>query len=261
MKFYRIKALLLKYYYISINRVDRIFDIFYWPLIDILVWGFASNYIKSLSDVNVLSVILGSLILWVFVWRSSQDIAVFVLEDYWSKNLYHLFSSPVKISEHVVSIILLGFLRGMLSFMAMAFFAYILHSFNIFVIPIGLLGLSILLLSIFGWVMGLFVTSFILRFGQRIQVLAWSIVWILQPFSCVFYPLSSLPAWAASIAKWLPTTYVFENLRQYIFQNTVSYNGFAVALVIEIVLVIAVSVFLYNSFKYAKDKGLLAKAE
>ena len=28
MKFYRINALLLKYYYITINRVDRIFDIF-----------------------------------------------------------------------------------------------------------------------------------------------------------------------------------------------------------------------------------------
>ena len=84
MKFYRINALLLKYYYITINRIDRIFDIFYWPVVDLFIWGFAAFYIQQLSDVNILSMLLGGIILWIFVWRSSQDIAVFVLEDFWS---------------------------------------------------------------------------------------------------------------------------------------------------------------------------------
>jgi len=261
MKLYRIGALLLKYYYISLNRVDRIFDIFYWPAIDLFVWGFASFYIKSISDINLLSVFLGAIILWLFVWRSSQDIAVFVLEDYWSKTLYHLFSSPVKISEHMVSIILFGFLRALAAFAVMSILAGLMYAFNIFSIPILLLAVAVLVLSVFGWIMGLFVTSLIVRYGQRIQVLAWSVVWIVQPFSCVFYPLKSLPAWAASIAKVLPTTYVFESLRHYMFNGELVFHGIPYAIGIEIIFLAIVSYWLAISFKKAKKKGLIAKAD
>ena len=116
MKIYRINALLLKYYYISINSIDRIFDIVYWPVIDIIIWGFASYFIKDVSSVNLLAMLMGCLILWTFVWRSCQDIAVYVLDDFWSKSLYHVFSSPVRLSEHVISIMLLAFLRACVTF-------------------------------------------------------------------------------------------------------------------------------------------------
>jgi ABC-2 type transport system permease protein len=261
MKLYRVNALLLKYFYISKNRIDRIFDILYWPLIDIFIWGFASYYIYSLSNINILSIIFSAVILWVFVWRGSQDIAVFILEDYWSKNLYHLFSSPVKISEHITSILIFGFLRGIASFLVMSLVAFLFYKFNIFVIPILLLGISVFILSIFGWIMGLLVTSFIFRFGQRIQVLAWSIVWIIQPFSCVFYPFSALPTWAANIAQFLPPMYVFENLRAYLQHGTIQYSGILKAFGIEMVMLIGVLFFLGYSFKAAKRKGLLAKAD
>ena len=97
MKLHRIFALLLKYYYISINRVDRLFDVIYWPIIDLFMWGFAAIYMEGISSKKLVGMLLGGIILWMFVWRSSQDIAVFVLEDFWSRNLYHLFSSPIKV--------------------------------------------------------------------------------------------------------------------------------------------------------------------
>ena len=99
MKLHRINALLLKYYYITINRVDRLFDIIYWPILDLFIWGFTALFIQKLSDVNVMSMLLGAVILWVFVWRASQDIAVFVLEDFWSRNLYHLVYISCKIKR------------------------------------------------------------------------------------------------------------------------------------------------------------------
>src|SRR3989338_5336970 len=184
MKLYRINALLLKYFYISINRADRIFDIVYWPLIDLFVWGFASLYIEDLSSFNILSMLLGGIILWIFVWRSSQDIATFVLEDFWARNLYNLFSSPIKISEHVTSIVIFAFLRGLTSFMVMVILSYLMYQFNIFTMPLFFLAFCILILCLVGWAMGMLVVSLILCYGQRIQVIAWSSVWIIQPFSC-----------------------------------------------------------------------------
>lgn len=261
MKFYRINALLLKYYYITINRIDRIFDIFYWPVIDLFIWGFAAFYIQQLSDVNILSMLLGGIILWIFVWRSSQDIAVFVLEDFWSRNLYHLFSSPVKLSEHLASIVLIGFLRSLATFAFMALFGILLYSFNILAISPLLLASSVFLLSLFGWIMGIFITSFIFRYGQRIQVLAWSVVFLMQPFVCIFYPLSALPNWAAKIAVLIPPTYVFEALRAEISGNPVNYVTLGYSFIANVMLFILVVLFLESSFKKSKKTGLLAKGD
>ena len=261
MNLHRINALLLKYYYITISRADRIFDIVYWPIIDMFIWGFFAIYFQKLSDVNVISVILGAVILWVFVWRSAQDVAVFVLEDFWSRNLYHLFSSPVKISEHMISVLLLGLIRSILTFIAMVIFGALLYSFNILSINPLLLGFSVFLLTLFGWAMGLFVTAFIFRYGQRIQVIAWSFTFLLQPFACVYYPLSALPPWAAKIAVLLPPTYVFEALRSSIFGKEVDYGSLVFAFVLTLIFFALMVVFLVSSFRKSRKTGLLAKGD
>jgi len=261
MKFYRINALMLKYYYITINRLDRLFDIVYWPVLDLILWGFASAFIEDISKVNVLSMILGGIILWVFVWRSSQDMAVFVLEDFWSRNLYHLFSSPVRISEHMVSIFLIGFIRAFATFFFLAILAFLINSFNILTIPLFYIAIAMFLLSLVGWALGLFITGMILRYGKRIQVLAWSTVWILQPFSCVFYPLSALPEWAQTIARFVPTTYVFENLRSLLSSGVVNYTQLLYSLITSLVLLFFMILFLRASFERARESGMLAKAD
>jgi ABC-2 type transport system permease protein len=259
MKWHRIQALLLKFWYISKNRVDRIFDIFYWPLLDVLIWGFASTYIEDLSSVNVLSVFLGAIMLWLFLWRPGQDIAVFALEEFWSKSLYHLYSSPVRLSEHIVSMLIVGVLRAGVSFLFLASLVFILYGFNIFSLPLMTALASLALLTLIGWAVGFFVTGCVYRWGQRIQVLAWSVIWVLQPFSCVFYPLETLPNWAYPIAIALPTTHVFENLREVLIGQ--GEGSLLYAFVATVVLLIVASWFIKRSFEHARKTGLLARAE
>ncbi|MBI2655618.1 ABC transporter permease [Candidatus Woesearchaeota archaeon] len=261
MKLHRINALLLKYYYITINRVDRLFDIIYWPILDLFIWGFTALFIQKLSDVNVLSMLLGAVILWVFVWRASKDIAVFVLEDFWSRNLYHLFSSPVKLSEHLVSIIIIGFLRALTTFALMWIVGIVFYSFNILTISPLLIAFSVFLLTLFGWAIGLFVAAFIFRFGQRIQVLAWSVTFLISPFACIFYPLSVLPGWAAKIAIVIPPTHVFESFRAMISGTPVNQAGLIYSLISSILLFIVMAFFLEQSFRKSKKTGLLAKGD
>ena len=69
MKWRRIEGLLLKCWWITTQRVDRMFDIFYWPVLDIFIWGLFSNYFASESSFDPLKVILGGIILWLFLWR------------------------------------------------------------------------------------------------------------------------------------------------------------------------------------------------
>jgi ABC-2 type transport system permease protein len=259
MNFGRINALLLKYWYITKNRWDRLFDLFYWPLIDLLVWGFATIYIRQLSQVNLLSSILGGIIIWMFVWRSSQDIAVFTLEDFWTRNLFNLFSSPITTSEFISSILIFSLLRSIVTFSFMTGMAFLIYSLNLFSIGVFNIVVFSLALLIIGWALGVFITGIIFKFGERIQVLAWSVVWGLQPFSCVFYPLSSLPSWAQKIAYYNPITHVFENLRAVVFGNPINWYGVLYSFVGGIVLLILALVFLGFSIEKARKNGLLVR--
>lgn len=259
MRWYRINALLLKYFYLSVNKFDRIFDIIYWPVLDIFIWGFMTNYIKQVSSLNIMSMILGGIVLWVFVWRSSQDITVYILEDFWSKNLYNLYSSPMMIKELIISLLMLGVIRAVLAFTFLTIIAFLLFKFTVFEIGILYLGLFVLGLIIFSWSIGLFVSSFIMRWGSRIQVLAWSVVWIIQPFSCVFYPLSALPPWAQNVAKIFPTTYIFEGMRAAVNNQPINLSSIMLAIGLSLLFFIILVYIFYRSILRAKKTGLLAK--
>ncbi|MFH1591493.1 MAG: ABC transporter permease [archaeon] len=260
MKMHRVNALMLKYWYISKNRLDRLFDVFYWPMLDILLWGFATYYIKDLADVNLLSMFMGGVILWVFVWRASQDITVFVLEDFWSRNLFNLFTSPVRTSELVASTVIFALGRSIITFFFLWLMAFLLYQFSILTIGIYLV-VFIPLLLLFGWALGLLISALIFRFGQRIQVFAWSAVWLLQPFSCIFYPLSALPGWARGFASVLPSTRIFESMRAILAGNPVDIGSIWYAFSVTIVLLIAATFLMHKAVEGAKKRGMLTHNE
>jgi len=259
MKAHRIKALLLKNFYVSINSIDRIIDIFYWPFIDILIWGFTGYYLQNSLEINLLPVFLVGVTLRIFESRGAQDIPLFVLEDYWSNNLYNLFSSPLKISELISSILITSTLRAFISFFVITAFTWSTYSFTILQFPIHLIIISILLLIIFGWSVGLFITALIVRYGQRVQIIAWSLVWLFQPFSCTFYPIHILPEWAKVIASCIPATYIYENLRNYAAARPINYAQLGLATMIVMIIFLISCCFLTSSFAYAKKQGLLAR--
>jgi len=261
MRWHRITAMLWNYYYNTINSADRLFDIFYWPLLDLFIWGFMTHFIQGISDVNILSMILGGIILWVFLWRSSQDVAVYVLENFWSRNVYHLFASPLTIKELAVSLFIMGAIRSVLSFFTVSLVSFALYQFNIFTFNFFHVGLFVSILLIFAWALGLLVTSFIFRYGTRVQVLGWSTIWIIQPFSCVFYPLSALPSWAAKIAIILPTTHVFEGLRASLSNQPLHYFSLFYSFVFSLLFFILCAWILSAAVHKAKRRGSLGKPE
>lgn len=260
MKLHRINALLYKYWCITKNRLDRIFDVFYWPLIGMLVWGFTTYYIRDLTETYaIVNVFLGGAILWTFFHRANQDIAVYILEDFWSRNLYNLFASPITAIELITSTIILGIIRSAISFFFLAGIAFLLYSFNFF--SIGILAISVFAfdLMLFGWVIGIFVSGLIFRYGMRIQIFAWSLAWLVQPFSAVFYPLKSLPQWLQNISILFPTTHVFEGLRYAFDTGKIAWANLGFALLLNIILLIIVYLFFINCLNKAKKTGLLTK--
>ncbi|PIR99311.1 ABC transporter, partial [Candidatus Collierbacteria bacterium CG10_big_fil_rev_8_21_14_0_10_44_9] len=86
MKLHRIWGLTLRYLYLFKHSLDRLSDAFFWPTVDIVLWGMTSSFFaKNLEGGgNTLILgLLGGIILWIFPWRSQYEIAVNLLEDLW----------------------------------------------------------------------------------------------------------------------------------------------------------------------------------
>ncbi|MDY6764202.1 MAG: ABC transporter permease [Halobacteria archaeon] len=137
--------------------------------------------------------------------------------------------------------------------------AVVFYSFNVF--SIGVFGVAILTftLVIFGSAVGTFVSGLIYRFGQRIQVFAWSTVFLLQPFSAVFYPRDTLPGIFHTIALAIPTSYVFEGMRTSLSENTVPLGSFTTALGLTLIYLIAGYAFFAYFLEQARQNGYLAQ--
>jgi ABC-2 type transport system permease protein len=60
------------------------------------------------------------------------------------------------------------------------------------------------------------------------ESMAWTIMFLLLPLACVYYPVAVLPGWLQYVAWALPPTYVFEGMRMLLIEHV-----FRVDLMIE----------------------------
>jgi ABC-2 type transport system permease protein len=259
MKWYRIKAILIRHLYLYRRSFPRLMDIFYWPVMELLLWGFLSTYLSGLSrGINIISILLGALIFWDLLSQSQRAVSVAFLEDIWERNLLNIFVTPLKTSEFLTSTVLLGLIRIFIVAVILSLLAIGLYHFNILTFGIYLVPFFINIL-LFGWILGIFTTAIILRYGSAAQVLAFGFIFLIQPFSAVFYPVSALPESVRFISYILPSTYVFEGMREVLIAHTFSLSKLFSALGLNIIYLVLVVWFFYYMFKRIKEKGMLAK--
>lgn len=260
MKWHRIYALVLRYLYLYPRSVPRVLDIFFWPITDLLIWGFLTLYLEQVRPgIPVFGrMLLGALIFWNFIHRSQQAVSIAFLEEVWERNLLNLFVTPIKLTEFLSATVLIGFVRialigtvvGIASF---AFFHFNLFSFGLYLVPF------VANLFFFGWVLGLIATSIILRFGQSAQVLAFALTILLQPFAAVFYPVSILPHFLQPVAFLLPITHVFEGMRAVLLNNQLPLPTLLTAVILNAVwFTVAVTLF-FRMFERVREKGQLMR--
>ncbi|MEK9174735.1 MAG: ABC transporter permease [Patescibacteria group bacterium] len=262
MKLHRIKALLIRHLYLYQRSVPRLMDIFFWPILELLLWGFLSIYLEKLNlgGLNVVTVLLGAIIFWDLMSQSQRTISTTFLEEVWERNLLNIFVSPLKLGEFLVSSVLIAVVRIIIVGVVMAGLAWMLYQFNLLMFGFYLI-LFMLNLLIFGWTLGFFTTGIILRFGSAAQVLAFGLVFLLQPFSAVFYPVSVLPQALQYVANILPSTHVFEGMRAVIATGTLPVNNLIWAFGTNIFYLVLVLWFFARMFARVKNKGMLMKLD
>ena len=260
MKIRRVLAYTTRHLYLYKRSLPRLMEIFYWPLLDLLIWGFISTYLSSYQGVlpKFIGFIIGALILWDILFRSQQGLTISFLEDMWSSNLLNLFVSPLSVLEYICSLLVVSLVKLVSSSGMMIALAWLLYSYNIFEFGFHLIPLVVNLI-IMGWAIGIITTGIILRYGQEAEVLAWGIAFLFQPFSAVFYPVEILPPVVQTITKFIPSAHVFEGMRHVIATGSFPMEHFIWASLLNIAYLAAAILFFYWNFKAVKKEGILAK--
>ena len=184
----RILALLIRYKNISFGSFPRLLSIFYWPTVQILFWGYFTNFFMSNGSFGIwsaLNIILSAVVLWDVLFRGQLGLTMSFFEELWSRNLPNLFITPLKDIEMVYGLILISLIRTLIGITPAIFFANYFFDFHLFELGLYLIFLFVNLI-IFGWSIGFIVSGLVLRYGQAFEELAWAIIFIILPFSCVY---------------------------------------------------------------------------
>ncbi|MCP9448745.1 MAG: ABC transporter permease [Nitrospira sp.] len=260
MKLHRVIALLTRHVYLYRRSLPRMMEIFYWPFLDLVIWGFITLYLARAQShlPGFVAFFLGALILWDMLFRSHQGITISFLEEVWARNLMNLFASPLNPGEFLVATMLMSIFKVTCVSVVMILCALVFYSYNVLMIGLWLIPF-VFNLVLMGWVIGVFTTSLIMRFGQEAEVLAWSMVFLFQPISCVFYPMDILPRWLQPLAMVNPAAHIFEGLRAVLNADGAPGRDLAWAFGLNGLLLVAVIMWFYRTFAYCKAHGLLVR--
>jgi len=259
----RIGALFIRYLLLIRRDPSRAIDMFYWPAIDVIIWGFVTLFVvrtqaETPGAPSFASLFLGAVILWNLFFRCQQDISVSFLDDVWARSIVTLFGSPLSVPEFLTAMMLLGLVKLTMTMAFMTLLALVFYSFNLFVLGFALLPF-IANLILLGWSVGLLAVAIIMRYGTRIAILAWSLPVLLQPVSSVFYPETVLPPWLRHVAQFVPANHVFEGMRGVLLTGTFAWDRLLWAVGTNLAYMAIAGAYFLWVFRVARRKGLLTK--
>lgn len=254
-------ALVLRYVFLYTRHPVRFVELIFWPLVDLLVWGFLTVYLQKSGGGGfpaAITFLIGAMILWDVMFRSQQGVAISFLEDVWTRNLLNVFVAPVRTAEYVAATCMVGVLRICVTLVILTVVAALAYQFNLFSLGPALLPFLANLI-LFGWFLGMISTALIMRWGQAAESLAWAVPFFIQPLAAVFYPVSVLPAWLQPAANCLPCTPVFEGMRAVLSGKSIPWGNIEQALALNLVWGAVAAFFFAANLRHVRKTGLLVK--
>jgi ABC-2 type transport system permease protein len=255
----RIGAMIRRHVYLLRGSWPRLLELIYWPTVQMILWGFITRFLQGHTDLltGAAGLFLSAVLLWDVLFRTQLSVSLLFVEELWSRHLGHLFVSPLRPFELVVSLFSMSVLRVLIGVGGAALLAIPIHHFSIFTeLGPALIAFFVNLLF-FGWAMGLMIAGLVLRLGLGAESLAWALIFLIQPLSGVYDPIATLPSWLQPLCWCLPSAPVFEGMRALILDHTFRADLLLHAALLNLAwLTLAASVFLLL-FRSARARGLL----
>ncbi len=254
----RIGAVVLRHWYLISGSLPRVLDLCYWPLIQMVMWGFIQRFMMMQSSffAQAAGLLLAAVMLWDVLFRGQIGLALSFFEEVYSRNLGHLLSTPLRAWEYIAALMIASLIRTLIGIVPVTFLAIWFFGFSLYSLGLALIAFFVSLI-VFGWSIGLFVSGLVLRYGLGAEGFAWAFIFALAPLVGVYYPTTILPPWMQGLSAALPATYVFDGMRAILLHQTFRMDLLAVAGALNIVwLGMGVAAFL-AFYEAARDRGTL----
>lgn len=261
MNFSVILALLSRYILLYTRNPVRFFELFFWPIVQLLVWGFVSTSIEKQAGHGLSGFVpslIGAVILWDALFRSQQGVAISFLEDVWTRNLLNIFAAPVRITEYIAAACSVGIIRVVITALILILIALTAYHFNLLQFHLPLIAWYANLM-LFGWTLGIISIALIVKWGHGAESLAWAIPFMIQPFSAVFYRVQDLPMWMQYVANAMPPAHVFEGMRAVMAGMPLDLRGLAIAFGLNVIYLALAAAIFARTLASAREKGNLVK--
>ncbi len=260
MNFRRVYAIFIRQLFLIRHNFTRLVNIFVWITVDIILWGFITRYLDSVTAVgfSFVPVLLGAVVLWDFLIRIQQGVMLAFFEDMWQRNFFNFFASPLTIPEYVTGLVITSIITSFAGLVVMLGLALLLFGFNIFVLG-GSLILFLLILFLFGLTLGIFAAGVVLRFGPAAEWFVWPIPFIISPLAGVFYPTTALPDFLQNFASLVPPAYAFNGLRQILQTGQIPGFELLVGIGLGLVYLFFAYLFFVRIYKYVIRSGLISR--
>lgn len=253
ISWYRIKAVIFGHMSHMMQDAIRFIEVFYWPLMDLVSWGYASVWTETQQ--GSATAILVGVMLWNLVVRVNYEISVNFLEEVWSQNLVNLFASPLRLSEWILATLIVAVIVASTVGLFLSCIIYFLYGFLITTVGWKLLLILFQLILSGLWV-GFLCASLVAWKGKRAGALIYIAGWAVDPFSCVYYAIDVLPPFAQFIARLLPMSYTFDAMRSLVAFKTLPMHSMAIGLMLN-GFYLMVSLFIFKtSFEASRNRGL-----
>lgn len=260
----RTGAMVMRYLYLLRSSWPRLAELVYWPAVQMLTWGFLQTYIRGQAGAVGINgklavaagTLIGALLLWDTMFRAQLGFSVSFLEEMWSRNMGNLLMSPLRPLEFVAALMTMSVIRLAIGIVPVSLLALAFFGFNLWSLGLALVAFFVNLV-ITAWAIGLVVAGLVLRNGMGAEALAWSVLFFLMPFACVYYPVSTLPEWLQWIVWRLPPTYVFEGLRAALVDHVFRADLMIDALAINLGLLVVGTLVFLKLLDSARSAGSL----
>src|SRR3954469_18491872 len=130
----RIAAMVLRYWYLLRGSWPRLLELAYWPTVQMILWGFISQFMATNSSwvAQASGVLIASVLLWDAMFRGQLGVSISFLEEMWSRNLGHLFVSPLRPYEWIIAMLAMSFIRVLIGVVPAMLLAIPLYHYSIF---------------------------------------------------------------------------------------------------------------------------------
>jgi ABC-2 type transport system permease protein len=258
LSFNRVAAMVRRYWYLLRSSWPRVLDLIYWPTVQMLMWGFLQLYVSQHGGpfARASGVFIGAVLLWDILFRGQLGFSISFLEEMYSHNLANLMMSPLRPVEFIAALMIMSIVRLLIGMIPVTLLAIAFFGFNLWSLGLALAAFFVNLI-LTSWSIGIFVAGLLLRNGMGAESMAWTIMFLFLPLTCVYYPVTVLPHWLQYVAWSLPPTYVFEGMRALLIDHVLRSDLMIEAFAFNVVLFAAASLAFMKLLQSARLQGSL----